>query len=914
MSKKEFEQWLKNTTDLADGTIKSYVSAITAVSEWANENNIFDQNLYSIDDYQELNMICELLESTPIYIEKNAIGNRRWSSALIFYKQFIDSNDMKNNTKEDFNGDRKGDFEKSLRQEFEEWMSKQIQKNGKPYSQLTQRGYAYALGKACSEISNLDISTYDLFAVKSLPDFKEIENKVRVNLDFERVNQKYGKGQLSAGMVKYGEFLSDRKCIGRVAWFVGAIINEEDQMQRFMNDGIWENGYDDKYTELVNTIKEGDLIAIKAAYTRKKGLPFNNQGKTVSVMGIKATGVVIKNFEDGHKVSVNWKAVNPKREWYFYTGRNTIWRVEENDGWMQKNLIDFTFNGVDQKIDKFLNESIEDVVQDDIIGVKHNTQYEWTSFYEEMATALLEYKNNRGELLDGINKIFDKIDMNNPLNKKNVEGTEKQLNDICPFTVFGLFNKGITNQNRILIMQHLAKLLGIKNNIPTSFDGIPVLNNMKAWFFGDDDNRGGNDIDNLWELFEVAINLNKDYTLENKSLFINIYDKVIQQHGIQWNITFGLYWIRPWTYLTLDNNTRTTLVEELKITIPRNSSKKMCMGKDYIGLVELMKNNFEQDSYPVHSFPELSFKAWKWELKNKGAFNESAIETIPQIDYEKYDKADFLSDVFISEENYETIISLLKRKKNVIFQGAPGVGKTYAAKRLAYSIMGKKDTSRIKMIQFHQSYAYEDFIMGYRPNGTGFELKEGPFYKFCKIASENPDEEYFFIIDEINRGNMSKIFGELMMLIESDKRGEELALTYSDEPFYVPSNMYIIGMMNTADRSLAIIDYALRRRFCFFELEPAFESEMFKNHLLSQGAGEELVIKIKTKIGSLNLEISKDVNLGKGFRIGHSYFCNFNKSNNWFTDVINYEIRPLIKEYWFDEEDKAKNYIEELLR
>ena len=204
--------------------------------------------------------------------------------------------------------------------------------------------------------------------------------------------------------------------------------------------------------------------------------------------------------------------------------------------------------------------------------------------------------------------------------------------------------------------------------------------------------------------------------------------------------------------------------------------------------------------------------------------------------------------------------------------------------------------------------------MGYRPNEIGFELKEGPFYQFCKVASENLDDDYFFIIDEINRGNMSKVFGELMMLIESDKRGEELTLTYSDSPFYVPDNLYIIGMMNTADRSLAIIDYALRRRFCFFELEPAFGTDAFKNHLLAQGANEDLINKIKMKIGSINLEISKDVNLGKGFRIGHSYFCNYSISDKWYEEVIKYEIQPLIKEYWFDEEEKAKNYVEELLR
>ena len=290
-------------------------------------------------------------------------------------------------------------------------------------------------------------------------------------------------------------------------------------------------------------------------------------------------------------------------------------------------------------------------------------------------------------------------------------------------------------------------------------------------------------------------------------------------------------------------------------------------------------------------------------------------EIIPATNnWETYTKEDFLLEVFISEEKYETIKSLLLRKKNLILQGAPGVGKTYAAKRLAYSLIGEKDTSKIKVVQFHQSYSYEDFIMGYRPNGIGFELKEGPFYQFCKTASDNPDEDYFFIIDEINRGNLSKVFGELMMLIESDKRGEEIILTYCDESFSVPENLYIIGMMNTADRSLAIIDYALRRRFSFVELEPAFETEAFTNHLVSQEASQDLITKIKLRIGRINQKIEEDFNLGKGFRIGHSYFCHYDPSPSWYEEIISYEIQPLIEEYWFDEPGKVKNYIEELLR
>lgn len=189
-----------------------------------------------------------------------------------------------------------------------------------------------------------------------------------------------------------------------------------------------------------------------------------------------------------------------------------------------------------------------------------------------------------------------------------------------------------------------------------------------------------------------------------------------------------------------------------------------------------------------------------------------------------YTKDDFLNEVYMTEERYETLVNVLRNKKNIILQGAPGVGKTFAARRLAWSMMGKKDDSRIEFVQFHQNYSYEDFMMGYKPVEDGFELKYGIFYRFCQKAANQPDKEFFFIIDEINRGNMSKIFGELLMLIEKDYRGTKMTLAYNGLPFSVPKNLYIIGMMNTTDRSLAMIDYALRRRFSFFEIEPGFDS------------------------------------------------------------------------------------------
>ena len=285
----------------------------------------------------------------------------------------------------------------------------------------------------------------------------------------------------------------------------------------------------------------------------------------------------------------------------------------------------------------------------------------------------------------------------------------------------------------------------------------------------------------------------------------------------------------------------------------------------------------------------------------------------------KYGKEDFLKEVYITDKEYDKLKNLILDKKNIILQGSAGVGKSYAAKRLAYSIIGEKDNERVKMIQFHQSYSYEDFIIGYRPTESGFELKEGVFYKFCKEAEmdENKENKYFLIIDEINRGNISKIFGELFMLIENDKRGEEYALELvykDDEKFFVPENLYIIGLMNTADRSLAMLDYALRRRFIFIDIEPAFNKPQFKNDLENKNIDKDLINKIIEKFTKLNETIKNDKTLGKGYTIGHSYFCNRkNLSKEDYEDIINYEIAPTLREYWFDNEDKAEKEIKELL-
>lgn len=279
---------------------------------------------------------------------------------------------------------------------------------------------------------------------------------------------------------------------------------------------------------------------------------------------------------------------------------------------------------------------------------------------------------------------------------------------------------------------------------------------------------------------------------------------------------------------------------------------------------------------------------------------DSEPEPMPYTDDRKeYSKQDFLREVYMNEKDYDLITRFLHRKYNLILQGPPGTGKTFCAKRLAYSLMNEIDPKRVELVQFHQSTSYEDFMMGYRPSQTGFELSYGPFYTFCQKARQDPDHDYFFIIDEINRGNLSRIFGELFMLVEADKRGKPIRLLYTDEEFSVPSNVYLIGSMNTADRSLALMDYAMRRRFGFYTMIPAFEQAGFIAYQksLNSPSFDRL---IQTVI-ELNTDIQSDSALGPGFCIGQSFFCNLtNPSADDLKEIVEFELIPLLQEYWYD--------------
>jgi 5-methylcytosine-specific restriction protein B len=450
-------------------------------------------------------------------------------------------------------------------------------------------------------------------------------------------------------------------------WLVGAYWNDRDpadQTERFLEEGIWENGYINRFLADVRAMQVGDKIAIKAASTQRKGLPFDNKNQTVSRMTIKAIGTIVANHKDGRTVEVEWDQSFKEKDWYFYTNRSTLWHLK----------------------------------------------------------------------MEG--------------DHKNIEFS-KRLRDF------------------------------------------------------------------VW------------------------YGKV---QDYDW-------FLSVWGYSSTPDK------QDTNVVIP-----------------------------PKPYGPD--------DISAEG--------------------------VFLSKEELDLILKQLDSKKAMILQGPPGVGKTFIARKLAYALMKEVDANRLEMVQFHQSYSYDDFVRGYRPvagKAGSFGLQNGVFYEFCQKAINDPDREYVFIIDEINRGNLSQIFGEILMLIEHDKRSPEFAvpLIYrnEDEPrFYIPPNLYLIGLMNVADRSLAMVDYALRRRFVFVTLKPQYENELYRQWLLDRSMQPELVDLIIERMSALNGQIKADPLLGENYQIGHSFFCpkgeNFaGLDKDWYQGIVHTEITPLLKEYWFDNQAKA---------
>lgn len=657
------------------------------------------------------------------------------------------------------------------------------------------------------------------------------------------------------------------------------------------------------------------------------------------------------------------------------------------------------------------------------------TQFSWMPAYAAIAQGMYGMRNDRSRLLKLFKSIFSgEGGLTFPMDTE-AEG----LVTIDPFTFFATFNRGVSPEKRNRIVRLALDGLGRQDvATPTDYEGLPVVNNMRSWFFGGKQDRGAHDIDNLWELFCAAMELATNPAgVQQRLQMARAFDAVRSQICIKWNITIGLFWVLPNIYMPLDAHSRGYLADVLGIKV---KGANLPAGEEYLVIMDAIRTATGKPFY------ELSADAYEWKpepktpwgwhpnlkeynpgidqdtwdqlLDDSSIFNPQAQALLrrmmdaggkatctqlaqtygesmsyyqsagtnmamkvakaldcplwqgkywPILFYGKntskddagsflwmirpelaealksrdlsdvplyaepdgeaasqtsakkpYDDAQFLQDVFVSKSDLTAMKGLLERKKNLILQGAPGTGKTFAAKRLAYAMMGEEDDSRIGFVQFHQSYTYEDFVIGYRPNGEGgFDIQPGIFADFCSRAARDGERSYFFIIDEINRANISKVFGELLMLIEADHRGNSIELSIDRRRLTVPENLFIIGMMNTADRGLALIDYALRRRFAFFDMNPALDAPGFL--AMVQDAGNEKLGALVDAVREVNKEIEKDPALGQGFCIGHSYFC----VQNGVTDedvhgIARFEIEPLIAEYWFDDQQKVRKLTDKL--
>lgn len=731
-----------------------------------------------------------------------------------------------------------------------------------------------------------------------------------------------------------------RDSASNATWFVGASYGgTDDQMPRFLAEGIWENGYDDKLLDVVRSMRPGERIAIKSSYTRKHGLPFDSRGRTVSVMGIKAVGTITENLNDGKRVKVDWAKVDPVREWYFYTHRGTIWRVLPGE-WMNDALIAFAFDGKPQDVDRFRNEPFWRERYGTTSPEKQ--RFEWTDFYEAVAEKLLAHADDRTPLIEGIHEIASRVPGLTYLQDKFPDGTSGPLRDICPFTTMGTFNRSMTDANRKTIAGELAKLLGVTVPVPPSFEGIPVLNNQRSWFFAYADKRGAGDIDALWKVFVAASKMVDGDQLDARDAFIRTYDEATQVWGVAWNLSTGLYWAHPWEFLTLDSQSRHYINKRLGLNVAISGQQGPCDGRAYLKLLDDLRSRFGEDGYPVHSFPDLSLASWMYkdpvdepvpagdigtnagaEQETEGEVREAFQVAAPIV---PYSVEDILKDgCFLERAEIDRLLDRLRTKKNLILQGPPGTGKTWLAKRLAFALMGQKDDSKVRAVQFHPNLSYEDFVRGWRPTGEGkLSLADGVFMEAIKAASRDPTSKFVVVIEEINRGNPAQIFGELLTLLEAGKRtpNEALELCYPDadgkrRPVHIPENLYVVGTMNIADRSLALVDLALRRRFAFVGLEPRL-GPVWRDWVVKECAVDPgLVADIERRIAELNDQIAADARLGKQFRIGHSYVTPAHRleagdTKKWFQQVVETEIGPLLDEYWFDAPDEAQKAIARL--
>lgn len=557
-------------------------------------------------------------------------------------------------------------------------------------------------------------------------------------------------------------------------------------------------------------------------------------------------------------------------------------------------------------------------------------RFEWVPFYEALARALLAYQEDRAPLVNAVLSIGapdSKLDY--LTHDQFADGRTGPLEDIDPFTTLAVFNRSSGYARRAEIAAELARFLDVELAAPTEFAGIPTVDPRSSWYFGFSKDRGANDIDVLWQVFVAAARLATTDDAARREVFITTYDAAMAISRVKWNLSFGLFWSHPHRFLPMSSKAqryfRSTLGKPLGTQPPD--------GRRYLALIDELREMFHRRDAPVHGFPDLALAAWLAEqapAAEAEAPPSPAVADAPQEPAQPtaatpYTIDDIVADgCFLERAEIETALARLKVRKNLILQGPPGTGKTWLARRLAYAWVGAKDDTRVEAVQFHANSSYEDLVCGYRPGADGrLTMADGSILQAIARAADSLDRRFVLVIEEFNRGNPAHVLGELLTLLEAGQRSSEhaLRLTYPDSNgrprrLFIPENFYLIGTMNVADRSLATLDHALRRRFAFADLQPALNKH-WAQWLEDHGVEAKFADAARTRVEQLNDRIASDTRLGPQYAVGHSYITpreHVAEPAAWFRAVVETEIGPLLDEYWFDEPAIAKDARERLLK
>ena len=455
----------------------------------------------------------------------------------------------------------------------------------------------------------------------------------------------------------------------RPVWFVGsAFSGYDDQTERFLRERVWEGGPVEQWGDLIDSIQPGDRIVMKSSYTRRHELPFDNRGYSVSVMAIKAIGFVVENAGDGRNLKVDWTPIDPIREWYFYTNRRTVWRVEPGN-WSTDGLIGFAFDNQPQDLATFRNDPYRRDRFGDVENVDH--RFSWVEFYMEFADRLLAHRDNREPLVRTVVNLVQERGLPFPIEDQFPDSSTGPLRDIDPFTAMGMFNRAVRYETRTTIAKELAQFLEVEEPPPTAFGGIPTLMAQNSWHFSYSKDRADDVMDTLWQAFVDGIELADHDDDEAKTAFVRSYDAAMRLPGVALaKLTMGLFRARPWFYPSLDGKSVSFVENKLKTPV---SDYGPTTGAGYLELRDTLTKLFEVPDFQVHSFPELAAVA-------DDAMPSVLPESHPLI--ELYDVGDILADgCFLDRSTLVTILQRLQSKQNIILQGPPGAGKTWLSRR-----------------------------------------------------------------------------------------------------------------------------------------------------------------------------------------------------------------------------------------